>query len=237
VVVHALLAAGHVAEARSELESLRSRLDLDTPMHHARLDTLEGLLYRVEGDLPTAERVHHDALAAQHAGGWRPDLVHTLEALAGIAAANGSFVECARLTGAANALRNQMGYALCWPYERRSREVDNAAAVTALGEDGVEAAFAEGRSLDADAAVAYAQRARGERKRPTAGWQSLTPTELAVVRHVAAGLTNKQIGQELLMGAETVKTHLSHVYDKLSIRSRTTLAAAFTALEEPPPQP
>jgi DNA-binding NarL/FixJ family response regulator len=131
-------------------------------------------------------------------------------------------------------LRDEMGYALCWPHERRAREIDTTAAASALGEDGFDIALAEGRALDEDAAVAYAQRARGERKRPTAGWHSLTPTEVAVVRHVAAGLTNKQIGRELLMGAETVKTHLAHIYDKLGIRSRTTLAAEFAALQEPP---
>ena len=38
-----------------------------------------------------------------------------------------------------------------------------------------------------------------------------------VVRLVASGLTNKDVGRELLMGAETVKTHLSHVYDKLGV--------------------
>ena len=63
--------------------------------------------------------------------------------------------------------------------------------------------------------------------RPTTGWDSLTPTEVNVVRLVAAGLTNKEVGRELLMGAETVKTHLSHVYDKLGIRSRAALATEF----------
>ena len=87
----------------------------------------------------------------------------------------------------------------------------------------------DGRSFDEPAAVAYAQRARGERKRPTTGWDSLTPTEVNVVRLVASGLTNKEVGQDLLMGAETVKTHLSHVYDKLGIRSRTALASEFAA--------
>ncbi len=74
------------------------------------------------------------------------------------------------------------------------------------------------------APIAYADRARGERRRPTTGWDSLTPTEVNVVRLVAAGLTNKEVGRELLMGAETVKTHLTHVYDKLGIRSRAALA-------------
>jgi DNA-binding CsgD family transcriptional regulator len=50
-----------------------------------------------------------------------------------------------------------------------------------------------------------------------------------VVRLVAAGQTNKEVGAELLMGAETVKTHLSHVYDKLGIRSRAALATEYAA--------
>ena len=50
-----------------------------------------------------------------------------------------------------------------------------------------------------------------------------------VVRLVASGLTNKEVGRELLMGAETVKTHLSHVYDKLGVRSRAALATGFAA--------
>ncbi len=44
--------------------------------------------------------------------------------------------------------------------------------------------------MGTDEAVGYARRARGERKRPSRGWDSLTPTELEVVRHVAAGLSN-----------------------------------------------
>jgi DNA-binding NarL/FixJ family response regulator len=106
---------------------------------------------------------------------------------------------------------------------------DFAVARESIGDEAFDAAFEEGRTLDEDSSVAYGQRARGERKRPTSGWQSLPPTELEVVRLVGDGLTNKQIAQELLMGAETVKTHLSHVYDKLNIRSRTALATAYSA--------
>ena len=122
-----------------------------------------------------------------------------------------------------------MGYVLRWPYETELRDADFAAARAALGNDEFDAAFVAGRQLDEEAAVAYAQRARGERKRPTAGWDSLTPAEESVVRLVASGLTNKEVGRELLMGAETVKTHLAHVYDKLGVRSRAALATEFAA--------
>ena len=67
---------------------------------------------------------------------------------------------------------------------------------------------------------------RGERVRPQAGWDSLTPTELQVAEQVAAGLTNPQIAERLLMSRATVKTHLVHVYAKLGFGNRAELAAA-----------
>ena len=65
---------------------------------------------------------------------------------------------------------------------------------------------------------------RGERLRPLAGWESLTPTELRVVEQVADGLTNPQIAEALLMSRSTVKTHLVHVYAKLGFSNRAELA-------------
>ena len=80
--------------------------------------------------------------------------------------------------------------------------------------------------MDAEAAVGYARRARGERKRPAFGWEALTPTELAVARLAAEGLTNPAIGERLFVSRGTVKTHLEHVYAKLGLRNRAELAAA-----------
>ena len=57
------------------------------------------------------------------------------------------------------------------------------------------------------------------------GWQSLTPSEQAVVDLVAEGLSNPQIGQRLYVSRRTVQTHLAHVFAKLHITSRTQLAA------------
>ena len=67
--------------------------------------------------------------------------------------------------------------------------------------------------------------ARGARRRPQLGWESLTPTEHRVVDLVAEGLSNPQIGERLFVSRRTVQTHLAHVFTKLSISSRTQLAA------------
>ena len=72
--------------------------------------------------------------------------------------------------------------------------------------------------------IAYVQRGRGERKRPSKGWASLTPTELDVVRLVQEGLGNKDIAARLFVSHRTVQTHLTHVYARLGITSRVALA-------------
>jgi len=140
-----------------------------------------------------------------------------------------SHMWCTRLAGAAQAMRDDMGDVLRWPHEILAREEDLGRARTALAHEAFDIAFAEGRALHEDAAVAYAQRAHGERRRPNAGWESLTPTESEVVRLVAMGLTNKQVSAEILMGAETVKTHLSRVYDKLGVWSRAAISSQYAA--------
>jgi DNA-binding CsgD family transcriptional regulator len=91
-----------------------------------------------------------------------------------------------------------------------------------------EAARQEGAQLALPEAVAYASRTRGPRQRPRTGWDSLTPTELEVVRHIAAGLTNRQIGQRMFITSGTVKIHLSHIFTKLATPSRSHLAAEAT---------
>ena len=52
----------------------------------------------------------------------------------------------------------------------------------------------------------------------------LTPAEQRVAALVAEGRTNREVAAALFLGERTVETHLSHVYSKLGIRSRTELA-------------
>ena len=105
----------------------------------------------------------------------------------------------------------------------------SSASRTRLGEDAYQTALAEGASMELEAAASWVTRARGRRGRPLAGWVSLTPTAAKVANLVVEGLTNAQIGEQLLIGTGTVKTHLAHVFNKLKLASRAQLAAAVTA--------
>jgi two-component system, NarL family, response regulator LiaR len=49
----------------------------------------------------------------------------------------------------------------------------------------------------------------------------ITPRELEILEAMAAGLSNREIGQRLFVSENTVKTHAARLFDKLSARRRT----------------
>lgn len=55
--------------------------------------------------------------------------------------------------------------------------------------------------------------------------EPLTPREEEVLRLMAAGLSNREIAEELIIAVGTVKAHLHHIYGKLGVRGRTEAAA------------
>ena len=85
-------------------------------------------------------------------------------------------------------------------------------------------------------ALALTQRTRTEliaaggrpRRLVLSGLDSLTPGERRVARLAAAGLSNRDIAQDLFITARTVEGHLTHAYHKLAITSREQLPAALT---------
>lgn len=87
-------------------------------------------------------------------------------------------------------------------------------------------AWEESRARAAMRSVDLRPGARGPRRRPSTGWESLTPTEAKVVALVAQGMSNPEVATRLFLSRRTVESHVSHVLAKLSLRSRTELAVA-----------
>ena len=103
---------------------------------------------------------------------------------------------------------------------RRARQ--KAAARTALQD--------AARDFDAIGARVWAERARAELARvggrpPSSG--ALTPTERRVAELVAQGLQTKEVAARLFVSPKTVEGHLSRIYGKLGVASRTELAHRF----------
>lgn len=153
----------------------------------------------------------------------RPGTADALETLAALYMAYGQHEPSLRLVGAVERFRHEGGI---------DRSPMQAATVgrcleraSRLAAEEVDATRQAGAAMSLDDAVAYARRGRGERRRPRTGWDALTPTERDVVRLVARGCSNAEIGTQLFISVNTVKTHLSHVYEKVQVDGRADLIA------------
>jgi len=151
-------------------------------------------------------------------------LVRVVRCRGQIAAASGDIQEAMRLLEAAVARHEEVGD----PYgrarallalgitRRRARQKRSARDAIRQALDGFEEL----------GAATWIERCRSElgsiggRKRE----EGLTPAEQRVAALVAEGRTNKEVAAALFLGERTVASHLTHIYAKLGIRSRTELA-------------
>ncbi len=182
----------------------------------ARVALADGAYAQAEDDL-------HAAVTEATAVSSHLDVPEMFEYLAHLAAVGESPREAARLFGAAETIRASTGNVRFSDVQARYDSWVSGVR-SALDAAEFEQAWAEGSALSTEGAIAYAQRGRGERKRPSSGWASLTPTELDVVRLVSEGMANKDIATRLFISPRTVQTHLTHVYAKVGLTSRVQLA-------------
>jgi DNA-binding CsgD family transcriptional regulator len=219
--------AAQAALARRDLTTARRLADdavaATSGFHLSLALTTRAGVAIFQGEPEQASRDGHDALTAATRTGAYAAVPDTLECLAALAVGAGSHREAGRLYGAAESIRQRMGEVRFKIFDA-IYEFAGAALRDAMGEKDFESAWAEGAALSTEEAIAYAQRGRGKRKRPTSGWASLTPAERDVVRLVSEGLANNDIATRLFVSPRTVQTHLTHVYTKLGLASRVQLA-------------
>ncbi len=217
-LVQVEIALGNVTQARNIAENiLKKWRGVQAPMYELTARVVLAECDMLDKPSDALDQGHRALAAATNHELW-VGAVDAIEVIATILVGNGRLQEGARLLGAAQAERNRMGY--------RHRFAHRAAYVEAAHESVRSTLpWAEGSILKFTDAIALAQRMRGERVRPTTGWGSLTPTEMQVVEVVVRGFTNPQVAEKLFMSRATVKTHLVHVFEKLSINNRTELAA------------
>ena len=80
---------------------------------------------------------------------------------------------------------------------------------------------ARGESVLPPAVAAVVVRHLAKQEPPEEPAHPLTDRELEVLRCAAQGLTNYDIAQQLTVSVRTVEAHLTHVYNKLGVSSRT----------------
>ena len=182
-------------------------------LEHGRVDDAVHLLDRWSTD------------AVRTAREWV--LAHVTRCRGLVAAATGDVQSALELfeeaVGAHGAVGDQFGSARAHlalgTARRRDRKKSSARAATT-------SALTAFESLGA---LRWAERARAELGRIGGRTRAsgLTPAELRVALLVAEGRTNREIAAALFLGERTIATHLTHIYAKLGVRSRTELAHAF----------
>jgi DNA-binding CsgD family transcriptional regulator len=217
-------AAAAAGEAAAELGGRRQAITA------AALRYADGVMTWHCGELARAEHLVREAIVQWHRCGDRIDTCDGIELLGVLAAARERFLDAVRLLAAADATRWRLQYLTPgFTANRQAAARATSQARHILGDDRFTQAWEEGRGLTLDDAVAYAARKGGGRKRPTAGWASLTPAEREVVRLVREGLRNDAIARRLFIAPGTVKVHLTHIFAKLSVSTRAELAAQAAA--------
>lgn len=230
-----LCTLGAAKRIAGELDAAQAALDesaaLGAPVGNdwllAQTEYELGLVAHARGKPAQAEDLLHAALSRQARHDLRPGIAATLDALGALALDAESTAEGVRCFAAADTLRSEIGLA-SRPGEETLRAQHLQVAQDVLGTEIFDQHWAEAASLSLDDMMEYVTRARGERKRPSVGWDSLTPTELRIVALVATGLTNPQIGERMFIARGTVKVHLGHVFAKLGVSTRAELATQAT---------
>ena len=202
--------------------------------------SLLGKVAASQGDYSAARAFYEESLAMGREVGDNLGIAFYLEGLAGVVAVQGERLWATRLWGAAEALREAIGAPLP-PVDRPAYESSVAAARAHLGERAFAAAWAEGRMMTPEQVLAAQGPATIPSSPPAASPSTspakpsptypdgLTAREVEVLRLLAQGLTDTQIADHLVISPRTVNNHLTSIYSKIQVSSRS--AATRYAME------
>jgi predicted ATPase/DNA-binding NarL/FixJ family response regulator len=182
------------------------------------------ILAQTEGEDERARDLLEEGLKLSAELGNEADVAHCLERLASMYGAEGKIVRAARLWGAEETLLEKLEDAVyTYVPDRLLHRSQVAAARSQLDEAAWTAAWTEGRVMSLEQAVEYAleQEQAPEPAAPEPHLAGLSAREADVLRLVAKGLTNAEVAEKLFLSSRTVDWHLSSIYRKLGLHSRT----------------
>ncbi len=236
---------GQITLLQGDAEEARSWFEQSVEQHK-ELGHLAGMAWAVSGlarvaftqsDLTGAYSRYEESLALARALGDQELLVNCMEGLAMVVSMQGKHVWAAQIWGAAEVLRETIGQPHApserMMYERAIKDVHRH-----LGEREFAAAYERGRLMSPDqvlqeqvsiTSLPPSPSTSVARKMPISNPAGLTPREVEVLRLVAQGMTNEQVANQLVISPRTVDTHLTSIYGKIDVSSRS--AATRYALE------
>jgi predicted ATPase/DNA-binding CsgD family transcriptional regulator len=196
-----------------------------------------------QGDYTTARGLYLESLTLAADLGRLLGVAYHLEGLATITAAEGQADRALRIFGAAEALRVSLGAPL--PSSDAAEQERTIAGIRdELSEAAAQSAWTAGQAMSVSRAIAYAtagtaqsapDAASGTVAEPTTGSplsargsnvpDRLTPREREVLRLLAAGRTNQEMADELVLSTHTIARHIANLYAKIGARGRADATA------------
>jgi predicted ATPase/DNA-binding NarL/FixJ family response regulator len=229
---YAVLMQGDVVTARSVLEeSLAMRRQEGERYGTAWVLDGLGLVATDDGCYEEAWALFAESLRLRHQLGDLVGTAESLESMGGLAAIQAQPERAAQLAGAAAALREISGA----PLSPMRRAIVNRWLLPlrqTVGEDSINRAYAAGRATPLDHAVALALAHNDPDQTILAGdlvaedpFNPLTAREDEVLRLVAAGRSNREIADELVLSVRTVERHITNLYAKIGARGKADATA------------
>ena len=233
--------SGQLALSQSDLATAHAEVEQSVLLYkemghrHGLAESLAvlGKVLAAEGDYAAAQALYEESLAISGELGEKWMIARGLVGLGEVVAAEHKLAWAAQLWGAADALRDAIGVPIP-PVELTEYERSLAATRVHLGERAFAAAWAKGRAITPRQALA----AQGQKPTPPPSSTvtpspiypaGLTAREVEVLRLLAGGLTDLQIAEQLVLSPRTVHAHISSIYSKLAVTSRS--AATRYAIE------
>ena len=220
----ALIALNRFEEAKDSLDNAESMAaSLSNGFINGLNHYLRGRLALSRNNLDEAEAQLHEAMEIQRDSALLPGLLRTLESIASILDARGKYNDAVRILAFADRSRSEIQLV-----RGKVEEGEYQSLTKRLSQSLEPAVFSRldrgAADSDLEEIVVLISKKRGKRTRALGGWESLTKTERRVVRLATEGLSNPQIAERMFIARGTVKVHLSHIYSKLDVTSRTQLA-------------
>jgi non-specific serine/threonine protein kinase len=228
---NALTALGNFARAEGDLAESTHRFEAALAIARDIGDSRGQVLClcnlaqtaRLAGALDHAGALYLEGLSLAHRLGAQEDILDSLAGLGGLAVERRQFERAARLLGAAAALADALGVPL-QPAEQAQFDHDVAAVRAALPVAAFSRAWETGRSQPLDAAVAEVLAGVGSAV-PANPNHGLSDRELDVLRLLAKGMSDREIGAALFISPKTAMTHVKHILAKLGVHSRGAAVA------------